>query len=469
MNQFDSEPILASNADPKEPVFSPDGAWLAYFANGGRILQKVAISGGAPVTLAELPSEPDGAAWQDGALLFAMNAAGASGIFSVPDTGGPLRQIVTADPAVERLSQPRLIGDGRHVLFTVTAPRSIPGEGVIVAQALDTGQRTVLVKGGTGAQALATGHLVYLHDDSLFGLRFDARTLKVGATPVRLVEGLVGSGGGQFAVSASGTLIYQAVETPSPRTLVWVDRRGSEQPMGVAPADYLDPRISPDGTRLAVSLSADIWIALLAKPVFQRLTFTASGEYNPIWSRDGRHVIFDSRDDEGRVQITRKLADGTGTPEVVVPALAGYPNTVSADDKLLVYHTAAQRPVAMLWSGTTPAQPLIKSAAPTRSFNAEISPDGRWIAYQSDESGRYLINVHPFPRLQDGRWEVSISGGSYPLWARSGRELFFIGSTGTLMSVPISLAPTFTHGAPVPLFSASQYPCRRRPQLRRRR
>ena len=153
---------------------------------------------------------------------------------------------------------------------------------------------------------------MYLHDDSLFGLRFDARTLKVGATPVRLVEGLVGTGGGQFVVSASGTLIYQAVETPSPRTLVRVDNGGAaSSPWKSALAGYLDPRISPDGTRVAVSLSADIWIALLAKPVFQRLTFTALAEHTDLGP--GRRLCdFDSRDDECRVQITRKLADGNG-------------------------------------------------------------------------------------------------------------------------------------------------------------
>ena len=127
-------------------------------------------------------------------------------------------------------------------------------------------------------------------------------------------------------MSATGTLIYQAIQTPSPRTLVWVDRTGREQPISVPPGDYLDPRISPDGTQLAVSLATDIWIALLAKPVLRQLTFTQTPEFNPIWTRDGRHVVFDSRTSEGLVEIARKLADGTGSAEVVVPAPAGYPN-----------------------------------------------------------------------------------------------------------------------------------------------
>jgi serine/threonine-protein kinase len=458
LNQLEAEPMRATNEDPMEPLFSPDGAWLAYFARGGHTLQKIALSGGAPVTLAELPAPPQGAAWQGATIVFAMNSATASGIFTVSEGGGQPQPLLTVDPAVERVSQPRLLDDRRHVLFTVTPPKVVPGEGTIVVQSLDTGQRKVLVKGGTGAQILPTGQLIYIHDDKLFAQPFDARTLEVAPAPVQLVEGVFGPGGGQYAVSATGTLIYQAIQTPSPRTVVWVDRTGREQPIDVPPGDYLDPRISPDGTQLAVSLATDIWIALLEKPVLRQLTFTQTPEFNPIWTRDGRHVVFDSRTSEGLVEITRKLADGTGSVEVVVPAPAGYPNTVSTDGRQLVYHTAGQRPITMLWSGAAPAQPLVQAPSPTRLFNAEISPDGRWIAYQSDQSGRYLVYVRPFPQVDGGMWEVSKMGGSYPVWARNGRELFFIASTGMLMSVPVSLAPAFAHGPAAPLFPAGQFP-----------
>ena len=133
MNQLDAEPMRATNEDPMEPLFSPDGAWLAYFARGGNTLQKIASSGGAPVTLAELPAPPQGAAWQGATIVFAMNSATASGIFTVSEGGGQPQPLLTVDPVVERVSQPRLLDDRRHVLFTVTPPKVVPGEGTIMS------------------------------------------------------------------------------------------------------------------------------------------------------------------------------------------------------------------------------------------------------------------------------------------------------------------------------------------------
>ena len=276
MDRIEAEPIRGTNEDPMEPVFSPDGAWLAYFAKGGGTLRKIPISGGAPMTLATLPGPPNGATWQDGKIIFAMNTPDASGIFAVPDTGGQTQRLLVVDPAVERFSQPRLLDDGQHVLFTLTSPTAVPAEGAIAVQSLRTGERTVLVRDGTGARVLETGHLVYVHDGSLFGVPFDRRRLALTAAPVRLAEGVVETGGGQFDISETGTLVYQAIPPRPLRTLVWVDRQGREEPIALAPADYLDPRISPDGTQLAVSMATDIWISQLVKPAFTRLTFTTT-------------------------------------------------------------------------------------------------------------------------------------------------------------------------------------------------
>ena len=170
-----------------------------------------------------------------------------------------------------------------------------------------------------------------------------------------------------------------------------------------------------DGTRLAVSSLADIWIWTFAKQALTRLTFTEGAEYNPVWMPDGRRVIFDASEVGGR-RILSKAADGTGTTDVVMPAPGGYPDAVSPDGKFLVYHTAGQLPTAMLMSldRNGPARPLVSTKTPTQTFNAEISPDGHWIAYQSDESGRFEIYVHPFPALEAGRWQISFTGGSHP-------------------------------------------------------
>ena len=161
-------------------------------------------------------------------------------------------------------------------------------------QALDSNRRTSLVSGAASARVMPTGQLVYLHDGALYAIPFNARTLDFTPSPVLLVEDVLGTGGGQFAISDNGTLVYQPTPKTSLRSLVWVDRQGRERPIPVAPGDFLDPRISPDGTRLAVSFGTDVWVMTLTDQAMTRLTFTQTPEFNPVWTPDSRHVLFDS-------------------------------------------------------------------------------------------------------------------------------------------------------------------------------
>jgi Tol biopolymer transport system component len=458
LDRMGAEPIRGTNENPMEPVFSPDGNWLAYFARGGRTLKKIAVSGGSPITIAELPADPNGATWRNGTIVFGINVAGTSGIYAVPDGGGELQRLVATDPARERASQPEMIDGGTHVLFTLrSATDSASYEGAIVAQSLRTGERKVLVSEGTGAHVLPTGQLVYFHEGSLFGVPFDSRTLALAGTPVLLAEGVPATGGGQFAISSEGTLVYLSIPPPPLRSLVWVDREGREDPVPAPTAGYLDVRLSPDGRQVAVSSFTDIWIWTFANHAFTRLTFTPGPEYNPAWMPDGRRVVFDANEG-GNLRILRKAADGTGMPDVVF-AHRGYPETVAPDGKFLVYHTAEQLPVSMVLplEGGGDPRPLVRLTTQAQTLNSEISPDGRWIAYQSDESGRYEIYVNPFPAVDSGRWQISVAGGSHPLWARNGRELFFINGPGVLVSAAISGDQTLTSGKPVELFPAAQY------------
>jgi serine/threonine-protein kinase len=453
MDRLAAEAIPGTAEDPMEPVFSPDGRWIAYFATEGTRLKKIALAGGPPVLLAEMPFGPYGVAWNAGQIIFAMSDQTDSGIYAVPEGGGEPRKLISLDSKRGEVARyPQLLDDGRHVLFTLLKS----GAGEVVVESLDTQKRTVLASPALRGQLLPGGYLVYAAAGSLAGVPIDLQRLERTGSPTPLVAGVSTAAHGQFAASRNGSLVYLPTSGTSFRTLVWVDRRGQEQPIPAAPGAYADVRLSPDGTRVAMTHEADIWVWSVATETLMRLTLTPSFEYNPLWTPDGRHVLFDSSPVGGGtlVQVQRRAADGTGATEVVDDGPAGYPDTVSPDGRWLIYHT--QPMVLMLLNLTRgPARPLLETKA--RVFNAEISPDGRWVAYQSDETGRWEIYVRPFPAVQTGHWQVSSAGGAEPLWARNGRELFFIAGDGMLMAAPVQPGSSFVFGRPVPLFQAGQY------------
>ena len=466
LNRLESEPIrgtLEAPAAPLEPVFSPDGQSVAYFTtvSGGMVVKRVPIAGGTPIILGRVSGGPLGVTWRNHTIAFGR---GAAGIEALPDTGGEARTIASVDAKTERAVQPELLDGGQYVVFAVPTPldtgrESATGEGPIVVQPLAGGARKVLVPVGANPRVLSSGQLVYLHDRTIFGIPFDARRVEVTGDPVALVENVTQTGAssaGQFGVSQTGSLVYVTAGSMDPqRSLVWVDRQGQEQTLPAAANSYQQPRISPDGGRFVVSDSANIWIWSFASETLMRLTNDAAVHYNPAWTPDGRRVVYDSNDGRG-TQILRKAADGTGAAEVVAPAPAGFPEIVSPDEKYLVYHVGQRISMLLPMNPRGPARRLLPDVKGQVS-DAEISPNGRWIAYESDESGRFDIYVRPFPDVDTGRWQISSSGGTHPLWSRSGRELFFIAGDGMMTSVPIRPGSAFAHERPVGLFPAGQY------------
>src|SRR5688572_25008593 len=317
---------------------------------------------------------------------------------------------------------------------------------------------------------LSSGYLVYSRDDILYAMAIDTKRFELTDSPVEIVENVLS--GEQFAIADNGTLVFMPgggeSEAVSRRTLVWVDRQGKEEPIAAKSRNYSHVRLSPDGKRIAIESrdeEHDIWIWDLAREALTRLTFGPEGEGYPVWTPDSRRVVYRSLDRAGTT-IFRKTADGTGIAERLAhDEIEASPNSLSPDGKQLVYRgeTAKTNRDLMLLplDPAGPARPLLQTAS--TEDNGEVSPDGRWIAYESNESGNWEIFVRPFPAADTGKWQVTSGGGTRPMWSRSTGELFYIvGADGkeTLMGVGVPLLPAgsaFTYGKPAVMFSMASY------------
>jgi Tol biopolymer transport system component len=435
MDQMDARPVQGSNENPTGLAFSPDNQWIAYFSRvrtrsgGAGTLKKIPITGGTPQTICELVTALFELSWRGDSIVFAQAQGTTKLIQAVDGSGGALRSILTVDLTKEDVSEPQLFADGRHLLMTYA--RADPGaEGTftVVVQALDGGTRHVLAKPAYDARILPTGHLIYRSGRKLFGAALESTRLELRGTPVTLIEGVR-----SYAVSDSGTLAFipgDVVATPEHNTLVWVDRQGRETPLAAKPRAYAYPRISPDGTRIVVDSrdeEYDLWTWNIARETLSRLTFSKdAADGYPIWTLDGEHVIYRT-DIRTGPEVFRARADGTGGAESLTKGPYVSPHSISPDGKQLVYRDTTDktgRDLFVLPLGPAGvAKPLIQTEF--QEENAEISPDGRWIAYESNESGERNIFVRPFPAVDSGKSQVSSGGGWGPMWSRNSRELFY--------------------------------------------
>ena len=452
--------------------FSPNGQWIGFSQEGQ--IKKVSINGGAPVPIGPAVNA-SGYAWEDdGTILFAEG----DNILRVPEAGGKPEVIVAGVKG--RVQSLQLLPGKRTILFTVFPEGTANAEAEIVVRSLDTGQQQTLIRGGIAARYVPTGHLVYFAAGTLLAVPFDLRALALSGAPVPVAEDVAsverpggGAANAHIAISPSGTLAYVAgsFNASVPRTLVWVDRLGKEESLGVPERPYVYPRLSPDGSRIAVTVNdqeQDIWIWDVGRKTLRRFTIDPAEERYSAWTPDGKRIAFGSHRG-GEAGTWWQAADGTGTPE----RLAGFPfnrygnlqpTTISPDGSRLVA-TATGRP-PNLWvltlNGDPQPTPLLQTGSSPRDLgrtaterNAEISPDGHWIAYQSLEAGQFDVYVRPFPDVTGGKWPVSTNGGSQPLWARSGKELFFIDPSGALTGVRVEGQSSFTIGTPAKILDSS--------------
>jgi serine/threonine-protein kinase len=299
--------------------------------------------------------------------------------------------------------------------------------------------------------------------NNLLAVPFDPGRLETAGGPVPIVEGVYRTFLPQYAVSDSGTLDYVPGATVAAalpqRTLVWVDRNGKEEPISAPSNGYNHPKISPDGTRVAVTIGiagdSDIWIWDLVRKTMTRLTFEKNNEYS-LWTPDGKRIVYCShRGEGGHGDVYWKTADGTGEDEKLasVPDRGLRPWSLSSDGKTLVMeeYLSGKMDIGMLsMEGDRKYRPLLQHEKYSEG-RPQISPDGRWMAYMSDESGQNEVYVRPFPEVSNGRWQVSTGSGNSPLWSPNGRELLYL-SSDSVMAVAVQTEPTFSLGTPKALF-----------------
>jgi serine/threonine-protein kinase len=429
---------IYTGAGPLNWVFvSPDGRWVGFAE--ARTLKRVAITGGPAETIAQT-NLTIGATWAPDDTVIFSTSDPATGLRRVSANGGEVDTLTQPAHARGELDHlwPEMLPGGQAVLFTITAATG--GRAADQVAILDLATRTsrVLVRGGSHAHYAPSGHLVYTAEGTLRAVLFDLARLEAGTMPVTVLPRLVTSqqDAGDFDVAADGTLAY--VDAPgaassAARTLVWVDRQGAEEPLGTPPRPYFHPRVSPDGGRVAVAIEDQenhIWVWDLTRRTLDRLAFGPEADWAPVWT-DSRHLVYFSGREGGGVFW--QPVDGPGGAERLT---AGAPPTgVTPDGKQVLFGPVGNQDVMMVaLDGTRRVQSLLEN--PSVERNGVVSPNGRWLAYEElDREGQFEVYVRPFPNASAGQWKISTAGGTRPLWAPSGQELFYVAPDGGLMAV----------------------------------
>jgi eukaryotic-like serine/threonine-protein kinase len=420
VNQFEALAIRGTE-NVTSCFFSPSGSELG-FVSSDRALRKVSPSEGLIVTLAQDVDPVNGAVWGDDNVITFVRAGT---LWQVPAAGGAPRQITTLDRASGELSQssPALAAQGKAILFTSTTSGRRDAAH-IEAFTPASNARHVVVESGIRPIVTATGYLLFFRDGSILAAPLDVDRLQPKAQPVRVLEGLAVdsiTGAPMIAVSRTGAVVYPPAAATSSR-LVSVSREGVEQPLGEGARLLQSPTLSPDGRRIVVQSNLDLWVRDLTRGTFIRLTSDdTSGNSYPVWTRDGSRIVF--RTLTG-LRVIR--AEGGAADPIPDTSSADYPSSVSSDGTMLAFSritTAKSSDVYVLSLGGTPnPMPLVASAA--FDGGAQFSPDGRWIAYASDESGQLEVYVRSYP-MTDRKWPVSTHGGTGPRWNRNGKEIFY--------------------------------------------
>ena len=460
--------LLAGTEGADQPFFSPDGEWIGFF--GGNQLQKVPVQGGAPVALAAA-RVPRGASWgDDGNIVAALTNGGG---LSVIAADGGVRALTTRSPSGDPTHRwPQVLPGAKAVIFTANAPTINSYEDATIdVQSLDTGERKTVWRGGYFGRYVPTqrerGHLVYIRGGALFAVPFDPVRLEIQGAPTRILDDVdadPGNAAGRFDFDRTGTFVYQAGTGQLPWSVGWLDESGKVEPLLSNPGLYYSPRVSPDGQRLAIGIDsgkgADIYVYDWKRDVQARLTSPGQGGADPVWTADGRHLLFRSFGSNAGFWWVR--TDGGGPPVRLLTANVEDvgPDSLSTDGRLLIYSAQGDGGNSEMWTVALdqadsdhpkPGTPQPFFHSPAEERRPAFSPDGRWVAYQSDESGSSEIYVRAFSSSASpsgGKWQVSNGGGAEPVWSRAGRELFFMAGGRVMVAEYQTSNTTFVVGKP---------------------
>ena len=448
--------LIPNTEGAVNPFFSPDGQWLGFFA--GQKLKKVSVSGGAAITLSDSP-QPRGASWNsEGTIAFAPMQA--SPLQQMPAAGGAPQPLTQLEKGEVTHRWPEFLPEGEDLMFATAAHSFHWSNGRITIQRLRTGERRNLIAGATNPRYASSGYLLYAQGGNLMAAPFDPRRLAITGAAVPVVEGLLQSrtsGAAQYSVSAMGSLAYVPGGVQSDqRKVVWVNRDGVEQSIAAPARAFVFPRISPDGRQAAIGVTEDeehIWLCDLPRGTLTRFTFEGNVNLNAIWTPDGKRLTFQCNKD-GPANIYWQRADRSGGVErLTTSEYVDVPMSWSADGQHLAFIEIDPTTGYDVWVvglGDRKARPFIRT--PFSECAPRFSPDGHWLAYISNESGRYEVYVQPYPG-PGGKWLISAEGGTEPAWNPNGREIFYR-SGDKMMAVDVVTHPNFTADKPRVLFEA---------------
>jgi serine/threonine-protein kinase len=470
LDQLEAAPLRGGESGAN-PFVSPDSAWVGLVDNGdGITVRKVSILGGPPSVLTKTARPVYGATWtRDGRIILGVRG---SPLLSIGEGGGDPVALTTLDTAagdVEHLWPAEVPGTS-VILFVINAGSTPALGGQLAAFDRASGRIARFKVAGIQPRYVPTGHIVYAAaDGSLRMLAFDAAKMEVSGNPVPVLEGIgiKGSGAANFDVTPDGRLVYVSGggSLAAARVLTWVDRAGKETPIAAPARNYYYTRISPDGSRLSLDVrdeEEDIWLWDLRRESLARLTDKPGADQYGLWTPNGQSVVFNSASG-ARSEIYQMRPDGTQQPEQVSDTtkeqLTPYPNAITPDGKQVIFRASTAATKNDLFIVSLTGDHAVKTLLATEhdERNATLSLDGKWMAFESDLSGRLEIYVRPFPAVDSGQWPISTVGGIKPLWSRTGREIFYLAADNKLMAVSVETTGGFAAGKPAPLFDATPY------------